>query len=143
MWKHNKQHIHKTLQSCKTLASPWTVAARLLCPRDSPSKHTGVGCHSLLQGNPPEPETEPMFLMLPALAGGFFTASTTWEAPPLGVETWAGTYTNILHTLRSRAACILNSFAENQMLIVPVLRKEIESGINSHTCDKQGFSYNN
>ena len=24
--------------------------ARLLCPRDSPGKNTGVGCHSLLQG---------------------------------------------------------------------------------------------
>ena len=24
--------------------------ARLLCPWDSPGKHTGVGCHSLLQG---------------------------------------------------------------------------------------------
>ena len=28
----------------------WTAAARLLCPWDSPSKTTGVGCHSLLQG---------------------------------------------------------------------------------------------
>ena len=24
--------------------------ARLLCPRDSPGKNTGVGCHALLQG---------------------------------------------------------------------------------------------
>ena len=29
----------------------WTVAARLLCPWDSPGKNTGVGCQSLLQGN--------------------------------------------------------------------------------------------
>ena len=28
----------------------WTVAARLLCPWDSPGKNTGVGCHALLQG---------------------------------------------------------------------------------------------
>ena len=28
----------------------WTAAARLLCPWDSPSKTTGVGCQSLLQG---------------------------------------------------------------------------------------------
>ena len=28
----------------------WTVAARLLCPWDSPVKSTGVGCHALLQG---------------------------------------------------------------------------------------------
>ena len=28
----------------------WTVACRLLCPWDSPSKNTGVDCHFLLQG---------------------------------------------------------------------------------------------
>ena len=42
------------------LATPWTVArqaslskgfARLLCPRDSPGKNTGVGCHCLLQSS--------------------------------------------------------------------------------------------
>ena len=27
---------------------PWPVATRLLCPWNSPSKNTGVGCHSLL-----------------------------------------------------------------------------------------------
>ena len=28
----------------------WTVVIKLLCPRDSPGKNTGVGCHILLQG---------------------------------------------------------------------------------------------
>ena len=28
----------------------WTAAARLLCPRDSPGKNTGVSCHFPLQG---------------------------------------------------------------------------------------------
>ena len=37
-------------KSCLTLATPWTVAARLLCPWDFPGKDTGVGCHFLLQG---------------------------------------------------------------------------------------------
>ena len=31
---------------------------RLLCPRDSPSKNTGVGCHFLLQGMKVESESE-------------------------------------------------------------------------------------
>ena len=31
-------------------ATIWTIAPRLLCPRDSPGKNTGVGCHALLQG---------------------------------------------------------------------------------------------
>ena len=36
--------------SCLLFVTPWTVAARLLCPWDSPGKNTGVGCHALLQG---------------------------------------------------------------------------------------------
>ena len=46
---------------------------------DSPGKNTVVGCHAVLQG---------IFLtqvlnsclMSPALAGGFFNTSATWEA---------------------------------------------------------------
>ena len=37
-------------QLCPTLCTPGTVAARLLCPWDSPGKNTGVGSLSLLQG---------------------------------------------------------------------------------------------
>ena len=33
--------------------TPWTVSTRLLCPWDSSGKITGVGSHSLLQGNFP------------------------------------------------------------------------------------------
>ena len=37
--------------SCVWLfATLWNVAARLLCPWNSPGKNTGVGSHSLLQG---------------------------------------------------------------------------------------------
>ena len=39
----------KSLQSCPALCYPM-VTARLLCPWDSPSKNTGMGCHALLQG---------------------------------------------------------------------------------------------
>ena len=38
-------------QSCPTLCNPLGgKPTRLLCPRDSPGKNTGVGGHSLLQG---------------------------------------------------------------------------------------------
>ena len=55
----------------------WLAGLLFLC--DSPGKNTGVGCHSLVQG---------IFwtqglnacCMIPALVGGFFTSSTTWEA---------------------------------------------------------------
>ena len=48
--------------------------------RDSTGKKTGVGCHVLLQGDFPNPGIKPRSLMFPALAGGFITTSTTWEA---------------------------------------------------------------
>ena len=51
-------------QSCPSLWNP------IVCPWDSPGKNTGVGCHSLLQGDLPYPGIKPRS---PALAGGFFT----------------------------------------------------------------------
>ena len=54
----------KSLQSCATL---WTVAHQAPLPCPPP-------------GNLPDPGIEFMSLMSPALAGGFFTTSTTWEA---------------------------------------------------------------
>ena len=36
---------------CLSLVTPWTVAARLLCPWDFPGKNPGVGCHFLLQSS--------------------------------------------------------------------------------------------
>ena len=47
---------------------------------DSPGQNTGVGCYALFQGDLPEPGIKPASLMSPALAGRFFTTSTTWEA---------------------------------------------------------------
>ena len=58
---------------CVTL---WTVAHRLLSAWDSPGKSTGVGCHVL-----PDPGIEPVSLLSPAPAGGFFTRT----APVSGV----------------------------------------------------------
>ena len=61
-------------QSRLTLRDPTDCIARprLLCPWDSPGKHTGVGCHFLLQGNLPNPGVQPAS---PALTCGFFTAA--------------------------------------------------------------------
>ena len=39
----------KLLSRVRLFATPWTVPNRLLHPRDSPGKSTGVGCHFLLQ----------------------------------------------------------------------------------------------
>ena len=60
----------------------WIVAHQAPLSKKFPSKNTGVGCHVLHQGNLSHPGMEPTSLMFPALAGGFFTTSTTWEALP-------------------------------------------------------------
>ena len=68
--------------SCYSHADPlwphWLQPTRFLWSWDSPGKNTGVSC------SPPEdlldPVIEPASFMSPALAGGFFDTSTTWEA---------------------------------------------------------------
>ena len=42
--------------------------------------NTEEGSLALLQGDLANPGMEPTSLISPALAGGFFTTSTTWEA---------------------------------------------------------------
>ena len=57
--------------------------ARLLCPwRFSRQEYwSELPCSPL--GDLPNPEIEPTSLTAPALAGGFFTTSATWEVPKL------------------------------------------------------------
>ena len=61
-----------------TLQRHWLQPARLLCPWDSPGKNTRVGYHLLLWGSSQPRDLNPP--ASPALAGGFFTTSATWEA---------------------------------------------------------------
>ena len=69
------------LRHSQFFATLWTILpARLLCPWDSPGKNTGVGCFALLQGIFPMQGLNPHLSASPALAGRFFTTSTTWEA---------------------------------------------------------------
>ena len=60
-------------------ATPWTVQlSRFLCPQDPPGKNTRVGYHA---GGIFLTQRSNLHLMSSALAGGFFTTSTTREAP--------------------------------------------------------------
>ena len=59
--------------------TPWTVAYQAPLSTGLPGKNTGVGYHGFLQ-DLPHPGTEPTSLRSPALAVGFFTTSTAWEA---------------------------------------------------------------
>ena len=68
----------KSLQLCPTLCHPLDCV-RLLLIWDSPGQHTGVGRRAP-PADLPHPGTEPVTLLSPASAGGFFATSTTWEA---------------------------------------------------------------
>ena len=61
-------------------ATLWTVALQAPLSWASSGKNTGVCCHALLQGVFLDPGIIPLSLRAPALAGGFFTTSTPWEA---------------------------------------------------------------
>ena len=71
-------------QSSPTLATPWITDHQvpLVGPGkwDFPGKNIGAGCISHSK-DLPDPGIEPSSLESPALAGGFFTTSATWEAP--------------------------------------------------------------
>ena len=73
----------KSLQSCPVLCDPMNYSPPgSSVHRDSLGKNTGVGglpCPP--PGDLPDLGWEPRSLMYPALADGFFTTSTTWEAP--------------------------------------------------------------
>ena len=62
---------------------------RLLCPRDSRSKNTGVGCHFLLQGIFPTQGSNPHLLH--------------WQADSLPLGHEANRYENILAVNRNRS----------------------------------------
>ena len=60
----------QSLSCVSLLATPWTVATRLLCPWDSPGKNTRVDCHFLLQEIFPTQGLNPASLVSPALQAG-------------------------------------------------------------------------
>ena len=68
----------KLLQSCPTLCYPPGSQAPLFMGFSTQEYWSGLPCPP--PGDLPDPGTEPVSLLSPALAGGFFTTSTTWEA---------------------------------------------------------------
>ena len=70
----------KSLQSCPTVHKPMDYNGIL-----QEEYWRGLPCPP--SGHLPNPGMEPMSLMPPALADGFFTTSTTWEAQPWPLPT--------------------------------------------------------
>ena len=49
-WCFKMQRMLSHFSHLQLSATPWTVACKAPCPRDSPGKNTRVRCHTLLQG---------------------------------------------------------------------------------------------
>ena len=67
-------------QSCLTLCTPWTVACQASLPMGFFKQEYWSGVPFPTAGDLFDSGVEPMSLASPALAGGFFTTSATWEA---------------------------------------------------------------
>ena len=64
----------------RLFATLWTVAGQIPLSMGFSRQEYWIGLPCPPSGHLPDPEIEPSSLMSPALAGRFFTTSTTWEA---------------------------------------------------------------
>ena len=80
----------------------------------SPGEMTELPCPP--PGHLPNPGSESMSLMSPALAGGFFTSSTTWEALyiPIHIYLYIYIYTHT-HTHTHIYICLENPFGQRSL----------------------------
>ena len=60
--------------------TPWTVTCQASLSMGFSRQEYWSGLPFPSPGDLPDPGIEPASLMSPALAGGFFTTNTTWEA---------------------------------------------------------------
>ena len=67
-------------QSCPTLVTPWAVAHQAPLSMEFSRQNCWSGLPCPPPGDIPYPGIEPTYLMFLALADGFFTTSTNWEA---------------------------------------------------------------
>ena len=79
--------VRSVAQSCRTFCGTIDYNPLVSSVHGNFPSNTGVGCHFLLQRIVLDPRIKPSSLVCPALTGGFFTSSATWEAPifPLSV----------------------------------------------------------
>ena len=124
----------KSLQLCPTCATLWTAARQAPLSMDSSGKNIGGGCHVLIQGIFLTQGSNLCLLCLPALAGVFFTTSTTWEAPQKTHPFPAGPpqYTNFPHR---RFAFKFKVFVSRR----PLLKKAAFKKLECHHIQGQGL----
>ena len=77
-------HVAYQLPACfshvQLFVTPWPVAHQAPLSMGFSRQEYWSGLPFPFLGDRPDPETEPTSLTSPALAGGFFTTSATWEA---------------------------------------------------------------
>ena len=73
----------KSLSHVQLFAIPWTVAHQAPLSMEFSRQEYWSGLPFPSPGDLPNPEIEPVSLRSPALAGGFFNTSTTWEVPKI------------------------------------------------------------
>ena len=83
IWRLGKHYCvpcAKLLQSCLILCDPMDCSLQAPLSMDSNRQENWSGLPCPPPGDLPDSGIEPRSLMSPALSGGFFTTSTTWEA---------------------------------------------------------------
>ena len=84
---HKKSYVCAKYFSCGWLfVTPWTVAYQAPLSMEFSRQGNWSGLSFSSPGDLPDPGIEIVSLMYPALAGMFFTTSTTWQIPKEG---WA------------------------------------------------------
>ena len=70
-----------TLSHVQLFVTLWTVACQAALSMGLSRQEYWSGLPFPMSGDLPDPGIEPASPMSPALAGGFFTTSATWEDP--------------------------------------------------------------
>ena len=75
----------KLLSCVQLFVTPWTVAWQALPSMGFSRQEYWSGLLFPSAGDVPDPGIEPVSFTPPALAGGFFTTSATWEASDVDI----------------------------------------------------------
>ena len=72
-------HPNSYAKECLPLCAPWTAGGQVPLSVEFSRQEYWRGLPFPAPGDLPDPGIEPTSFASPALAGGFFTTSTTWE----------------------------------------------------------------
>ena len=113
---HSPVHA-KSLSSVQLFVNLWTIAHQALLSMEFSRQEYQSGMPFPPPGDVPDPRTEHMSLMCPALRGRFFTTKVTWEAKVKELVTQLLSDSLQPHGLqRTRLLCPQNSPGKNMVV---------------------------